>query len=139
MVLGLHSICCGLPVAATLLASGAVGLVGVAALQAMAHDLHEQLHHYEGWILGVSALLVGVGGLAELTARRRGLRRFPAFFAVSVACLALNAGLVLSHRMNQPLVEVALATPAAAAPLDAPAPVELVVTYDHRHDHNHGH
>ena len=143
LVLGLHTVCCGLPVAATLLASGAVGLVGFAALETFALDLHERLHAYEGWILVVSAALVAIGGLAELAARRRGLRRFPAFFAVSVACLVVNAGLVVSHRLEAQSVQVAVAASTGAAHLPgAPttAPTAETVNGHAAHDHeHHGH
>jgi len=113
-VLGLHALCCGAPVAAAFVASGAVGLTGFALVETATHDLHEVLHHHELWLLAISAVLVGVGGLAEWAARRRGQGRgFPAFFAVSVACFALNAALIVNHRL--PEAHAAHAEPVVSA------------------------
>jgi hypothetical protein len=103
LVLGFHSLCCGLPIVATLLASGAVGLVGLTSLQTASQALHARLHSYEGWVLAASALLVVLGGAAEWSARRGKARLgFPAFFAVSVLCLVANTALVVSHRVAGP-------------------------------------
>ncbi len=100
LVLGFHTLCCGLPLLAALLASGALGLASIALIAGAVDAVHAVLHRHEIWILAVSAGLVAVGGLAEWAARRRGLARgFPAFFVISVVCLALNAGIVASHRL----------------------------------------
>lgn len=107
LVLGFHSLCCGLPIVATLLASGAVGLVGLTGLQTASQALHVRLHSYEGWVLAASALLVVLGGAAEWSARRGKARQgFPAFFAVSVLCLVANTALVVSHRVAGPAAVV---------------------------------
>lgn len=137
-VLGLHVACCGLPVAAALFASGALGFVGASAFEALARDLHHQLHHYELWILGVSVALVAVGGLAELAARRQGLRRFPAFFVVSLACLAINAALVVSHRLPFPSAQMAASASPMTAPPFEPAPqMDRSLSHGRHHAHDH--
>jgi hypothetical protein len=138
LVLGLHTVCCGAPVLATLLASGAVGLAGFALIETRVHALHDLLHHYEVWILAVSAALVVVGGVAEWSVRRRGAAKgFPIFFAVSAACFALNAGLTASHRL--PTDTDVAAVDAVSVPAEAAPPALVQAAHDHSHDAGHDH
>lgn len=98
-MLGLHTLCCGLPalaLAATAL-SGATS--GVALFATTADGFHALLHAHEIWILGVSAALVIAGGLFEVGARRMGGGRgFPWMFALSVACFFFNVAIIVAHR-----------------------------------------
>lgn len=90
-MIALHGLCCGAPLALVVMGAGAnASLVG--AQVTIAHDV---LHHYELWLLAISVALVVLGGALEW--RRRNQRVFPALFALSVACLALNAGIVVNH------------------------------------------
>ena len=95
-VVGLHSICCGAPIAILLFsASAAAGTLGGFVTHA-----HAFLHGHEFWLLAVSASLIVLGGVAEWRARRAGARHFPVMFAVSVACLFLNVAIIAAHRLS---------------------------------------
>lgn len=99
-VMGLHALCCGMPA----LAMTAAALSGAASGAALASEsfaqFHTLLHAHEGWILALSALLVGAGAVLEVLARRGTHRHgFPWLFLFSVACFAANAAIVLGHRI----------------------------------------
>jgi hypothetical protein len=99
-LIGLHTLCCGMPI----LALAAVALSGTASGLALfassAERFHALLHAHEIWILGASAGLVTLGGLFEAGARREesSARGFPWLFALSAACFALNVAIIISHR-----------------------------------------
>lgn len=98
-VVGMHALCCGLPIAAML----AAGLTGAASASALLPDsfevFHHLLHNYEPLIVLISAVLVAVGGWMEVSARRNGhAHGFPWLFALSVVCFLANVGVVLAHR-----------------------------------------
>lgn len=94
-VVGGHVLCCGAPIALTLLATGAGASFGLSAAASWFGGLHALLHSHELWILAASALLVLTGGGLELRARRGW--RFSPLFLVSVACFAINATLIGIH------------------------------------------
>lgn len=99
LVVGLHALCCGLPI----LALAAVGLsgaaVGVVQFSEAASAVHGLAHAYELWVLLGSAVLVSVGAVLELAAwRKRARPVFPWLFAVSLLCFLVNAAIVLSHQ-----------------------------------------
>jgi hypothetical protein len=98
-VVGLHTICCGLP-ALALLAAGLSGAAsGVALFSGAVGVLHDLLHAHELWILGISTALVTLGAWLELNARRAHPGHgFPWLFAFSVLCFAINVGVILAHR-----------------------------------------
>jgi hypothetical protein len=97
-VVGVHAICCGMPVLA-MMAAGVSGLTsGTALFAGAASRFHDLLHAHEVWILSLSALLVAVGGALEVLARRSGPKPFPWLFALSVACFAFNVAVILLHR-----------------------------------------
>jgi hypothetical protein len=93
LVVGFHAVCCGAPV--VLMGLGAAS--GLGWLAGAAFDLHGRLHGAEGWILGLSAVLVALGGVLEWRLRQRGSRRFPWAFAASVAALMVNAAIIGAH------------------------------------------
>lgn len=98
-VVGMHAICCGLPVLAML----AAAFSGAASAGALLPDLfevfHRFLHGYELWIVALSAGLVTVGGWMELGVRRKGhAHGFPWLFAFSCACFVFNLAVILAHR-----------------------------------------
>lgn len=98
-MISLHTLCCGLPVLAMAAATLSGAAAGATAFESFAGDLHGLLHEHEEWILGLSAGLVGLGGLFEWGARRQGLKRgFPVMFAVSVGCFLFNLTLIAVHR-----------------------------------------
>lgn len=99
-VVGVHALCCGLPILA-LLAAGLTGMTsGVAMFSGAVGALHDVIHTFEAWILLISALLVGIGGALELFARRGpgAVRGVPWLFLLSAACFAMNTVIVLLHR-----------------------------------------
>ncbi len=106
LVVATHILCCGLPAAFALFGA----TMGVLATGGVLPSLHNWLHGYEGVVLGVSALLVTVGGTAEWM-RRRTRTTFPVLFAVSVACLFINATVVMSHWAFAPTAHAALTQP----------------------------
>lgn len=98
-VVGIHAICCGLPVLAML----AAAFSGAASAGALLPDsfevFHRLLHGYELWVVAVSAALVALGGWMELGARRKGhAHGFPWLFAFSCACFVFNLSVILAHR-----------------------------------------
>jgi|CXWL01.1.fsa_nt_gi hypothetical protein len=99
VLVGLHTLCCGTP----LLMMTFVSIVGASATLAFAFEklypFHDLIHQNEIWILGASAVLVGLGAILEVRARSGGrVLGFPYLFAISVGCFVLNAGVVLLHR-----------------------------------------
>lgn len=97
-VVGVHALCCGVPMAAMLVA-GLSGAVSAGMLLPDSFELfHQWMHGYELWILALSAGLVVLGAWLEIDARRRTAQGFPWLFAVSVACLCVNAGVILGHQ-----------------------------------------
>jgi hypothetical protein len=137
MVLGFHSLCCGVPLALALMTSGAIGLLGLTALQHTALEVHAVLHAYEGVILAVSAFLVVLGGGLELVSRqKRGARGLPILFAASVVCLAANAALVMSHRHDGGVVSAqAIVHRVQAERTLSATPVAMVDVHGHEHAH----
>ena len=98
-VVGMHAICCGLPVFAMLAAT----VSGVASVGTLLPDsfaiFHHFLHGYEIWIVALSAALVSVGGWMEFAARRAGhAHGFPWLFVFSGACFLFNLTVILTHR-----------------------------------------
>lgn len=108
-VVAMHTVCCGLPLALSML-----GLAAGAALMGGVLRFHQFLHGRELWLLAVSASLVAVGGVAEWRLIQDGRRRVSTMFAVSLACFALNATIIAGHRLGAaPAATVATAhTPA---------------------------
>ncbi|MDX2234960.1 MAG: hypothetical protein NW200_10745 [Hyphomonadaceae bacterium] len=96
-MVALHTLCCGLPLAAS-----AIGLAASAALVGDVLRLHAFLHGRELWLLGVSAVLVALGGVAEWRLLGGGRRRVSLLFAISLACFAFNAAIVAGHRLAEP-------------------------------------
>jgi hypothetical protein len=107
-MVALHTLCCGLPLVASL-----SGLAASAALMSGVLHVHDWLHGWELWVLGASAVLVVLGGVAEVRFLARG-RRISLLFALSLACFAFNAAIVAGHRQGAPAAAVvaALAKPA---------------------------
>lgn len=99
-MVGLHSLCCGLPALAMLASAFSGATSGVTVFASYFSGFHALLHAHEIWILIVSASLVTVGGVLEVTARRVGVapKTFPVMFAVSVGCFVLNAAIIAAHR-----------------------------------------
>ncbi|MGE3142177.1 MAG: hypothetical protein AB7L65_02550 [Hyphomonadaceae bacterium] len=95
-VVGMHSLCCGAPIALMLFSAGAAA----GALGGFVTRTHAFLHGHEFWLIGVSAALILLGGAAEWRARRAGAQRFPVMFALSVGCLFLNIGIIAAHRLG---------------------------------------
>lgn len=93
-VVAIHALCCGAPIVLLLVASAAATAAGGFILKA-----HAFLHGHELWLISLSALLILIGGYAEWRAHRGGLRRFPALFALSCACLIANVAIVALHRL----------------------------------------
>ena len=103
-VVALHAVCCGLPLAASLM-----GLAASAALMGGVLRFHTFLHGRELWLLGASATLVALGGLAEWRFMRDGQKRISTMFAVSLACFAFNAAIIAGHRLGgAPVATVAV-------------------------------
>jgi hypothetical protein len=98
-VVGMHVFCCGLPIAAMLLA----GLTGAASASVLLPDsfeyLHSLIHSYEPLIVVVSAALVTLGGWMEIQHRRQHAHGFPWLFALSVVCFLANVAVVVAHRV----------------------------------------
>ncbi len=97
-VVSLHALCCGLPALAMLAAAFSGAASSVVLLADFIKPFHTLLHAHEGWILGLSASLVVVGGVLEAWSRR-GLHRhgFPWLFALSVACFLANLAIMAAH------------------------------------------
>jgi hypothetical protein len=99
-LIGLHTICCGMPVLAVALTALAGATSGVVLLSRSVGHLHHILHAHEVWILLLSATLVIVGGVLEVSARRGGGRfAVPWLYAFSVACFLLNVAILAVHRV----------------------------------------
>ena len=97
-VLSLHSICCGLPALAVTLA--ALGLSGI-HLGGTLTGLHTLIHGHELWIIALSAALVVIGGLMELSLRRsRAHKGVPWLFVMSACCLVANIAIIAVHRLT---------------------------------------
>ena len=94
VVVALHAICCGLPILASV-----AGLAASAALMGGVLRFHTFLHGRELWLLGVSAVLVSAGWIAERRFMRRTGRGASPLFWVSLACFAFNAAVVFGHRL----------------------------------------
>ncbi len=94
-VVALHTVCCGLPLAASVM-----GLATSAALMGGALRLHSYLHGRELWLLGVSTTLVALGAFAEWRFMRGGQRRISVMFAISLACFVFNAAIIAGHRLG---------------------------------------
>jgi hypothetical protein len=98
-VVGLHTLCCGLPAAAMAAAALSGAASGTALFSDSFAEFHGFLHAHELWILVLSAVLVGVGGVLELSGRRGHARQgFPWLFAFSVLCFLINTAVILAHR-----------------------------------------
>src|SRR5690242_6500453 len=95
-VLSLHSVCCGLPaLAVTLAALGVSGVNFGGAVTA----LHTLIHGNELGILALSAALVTMGGLMELSVRRDHPERgVPWLFMMSACCFIANVAIIAIHR-----------------------------------------
>lgn len=102
-MVAMHTICCGLPLALSVL-----GIAASASLFGGVLRFHDILHERELWLLAGSAALVTAGGFAEWRFVRadRG-RRISALFAASLACFVLNGAVVAGHRGGAFPVEVA--------------------------------
>lgn len=138
-VVGLHTVCCGLPIAAgTLVALAGVGAGGVVLL---ADGLHDLLHSYEVWVLAGSGLLLAAGILLEGVARRGRLKRgIPWLLIGSAAAFLVNAAFFVSHQGGYssppPVLEASLSPgPAVAAATTAPVPSPAADHSDHGHQH----
>lgn len=100
-VVSLHALCCGLPAAALMLTAATGATTGITLFAEYAGEAHAILHAHELWILGLSAVLVLVGGVLELATRRDGKhRRLPWLYFLSVGCFALNLAIILAHRLG---------------------------------------
>lgn len=97
-LVSMHTLCCGGPVLAMLLAAVAGTTSGVALLSTSVARLHGYLHAHEIWVLFASVSLVTIGGAMEWMARRDRSLGFPWLFAFSVLCCALNVAIVVAHR-----------------------------------------
>jgi hypothetical protein len=99
VMVGLHALCCGLPIAALMLTAASGAAFGTAAFFSLTTSVHQILHAHEIWIVCASILLVSVGGYLEWRARRGGgSHGFPWMFALSVFCLAANLSILVLHR-----------------------------------------
>ena len=99
LMVGLHALCCGLPIVALMLTAASGAAAGAMAFFTFTSEVHGVLHAHETWILALSFTLVALGGVLEWRARRGGgTHGFPWMFAVSVFCLATNIAIVAIHR-----------------------------------------
>jgi len=94
VVVALHAVCCGLPILVSV-----AGLATSAALVGGVLEFHSFLHARELWLVGVSALLVTGGWIAEHRFMRRTGRGASPLFWVSLGCFAFNAAIVFGHRL----------------------------------------
>ncbi|MDZ4777636.1 MAG: hypothetical protein SGJ23_12720 [Alphaproteobacteria bacterium] len=94
-VVAIHTLCCGVPIVASL-----AGLAASAALMGGVLRFHTFLHGRELWLLGISAVLVAAGWIAERRFIRRTGRAVSPLFWVSLACFAFNAAIVAGHRIG---------------------------------------
>jgi hypothetical protein len=99
-VVGLHSLCCGLPALALMAAALSGATSGLALGAGFIEEMHHFLHAHEVWILVLSATLVASGGALEWAARRTigHAHGFPWLFAISALCFFLNVAIIAAHR-----------------------------------------
>jgi len=98
-VVGLHTLCCGLPALALMAAALSGAASSVALLSETTGQIHDFMHRHEIWVLVVSAVLVVSGGYLEFRARKSGhAHAFPWLFAISVFCFVLNIVIIAVHR-----------------------------------------
>lgn len=97
-VMGLHTLCCGLPALAMLAAATSGATSGIALLSGSVAQIHDFLHRHELWIVVLSASLVIVGGWLEVAARREHRHGFPWLFAFSLFCFLANVAIIAAHR-----------------------------------------
>ena len=104
LMVGMHALCCGLPIAALMLTAASGAAFGTAAFFSLTSSVHHILHAHEIWILAASICLVIAGGAMEWRARRPHKSEggqphgFPWMFALSVFCLAANIAILVLHR-----------------------------------------
>ncbi|MGE3302624.1 MAG: hypothetical protein AB7M12_05870 [Hyphomonadaceae bacterium] len=101
-VVGIHALCCGAPAALALMGAALGAAVGGGVILKM----HAWLHGYEPAVLALSFFLVVLGGIGEWR-RRKSRRGFPALYALSLACLAVNVAVVAGHRLDPPAMVAA--------------------------------
>lgn len=94
VVVAMHAICCGLPILVSV-----AGLATSAALVGGVLEFHTFLHARELWLVGLSALLVTGGWVAEHRFMQRTGRGASPLFWVSLACFVFNAAIVFGHRL----------------------------------------
>ncbi len=155
--IGIHVLCCGLPVAASLV-SLATGLALTGAL-APIEALHGFLHQHEWTLVGISGAFVLLGVLWDRHERAHGHRGAGIWLWVSAGLFALNLGLTTLHHSGlwppgghahhdhahagHARAGHAHDAPAsAAATSGAPAPAagkDAAAAHDHAHDHSHAH
>lgn len=98
-VMGLHSVCCGLPALAMLAAALSGAASSAAFLPDSFVEFHRLMHAHELWILVVSASLVVAGGALEVAARRASHGHgFPWLFSFSALCFLANLVIIVAHR-----------------------------------------
>lgn len=95
VVVALHTICCGLPILASV-----AGLAASAALVGGVLRFHSFLHTHEMWLLVISGALVIAGWVAERRFLHRAGGRISTLFWVSLACFIFNAAIVAGHRIG---------------------------------------
>ena len=95
-VVGGHVLCCGGPIALTLLAAGLGASAGLNLVSGFVGGLHAMLHASEALVLAASAALVALGAWLEWRAHRG--RRVSPLFAVSLTCFVINAALIWAHQ-----------------------------------------
>jgi hypothetical protein len=94
-VVALHTLCCGLPILASI-----AGLAASAALMGGVLRFHDFLHGRELWLLGLSGALVIAGWIAERRILRAGGAGVSPLFWVSLAAFGFNAAIVAGHRLG---------------------------------------
>lgn len=99
-LIGLHALCCGMPVVAVAATALAGATSGLALFSESVGVFHHLLHAHEIWIALLSAVLVCAGGAMEFSARRdkRSRLGFPWLFALSLACFLANLIILAVHR-----------------------------------------
>lgn len=142
-VVGMHTVCCGLPILGAMAASGVgLGLLGGLTL------IHDALHHYEIWIVAASGALVALGGYLEWRLRRSGVRRTPWLFLMSAAAFFVNAAVVAAHAQSSGhdhahhhahAITASAPVSASAGETTAPSPPSTATPASDaaHHDHHH--
>jgi hypothetical protein len=97
-MMGLHTLCCGLPALALAAAAVSGATSGAVLLSDFIGQLHDFLHRHEMWVLAISAALVVLGGWLEVSARRQHRHGPPWLFSFSVLCFLVNLAIILVHR-----------------------------------------